>query len=132
MKSMARIYKFAFVTALVLLTISAWGESRRPLYLPHPTNVGGKTLAQGNYTVRWEGASEHVQVKIYKGRSEVVSVPARLIQLNSAAEFNCAVLSGEGEPQSLSEIRFGGKKFALRIPADASGASSATAAKKSR
>lgn len=130
MKSVSGICKGVFVSILLLLAISAWADSKGSLGLQHPTMVGGKTLATGNYTVRWEGTGDQVQLKIYKGKSEVASMPARLIQLSSAPGNDSAVVNdnGSGTP-SLSEIRFGGKKFALQLTGEAGSSSSGGASK---
>ena len=130
MKSVTRICKSVFASALVLLAVSAWAESKGSLGLQHPTNVGGKTLATGNYTVRWEGTGDQVQLKIYKGKNEMASLPARVIQLSSAPGSDSAVVNNDGSAiPSLSQIRFGGKKFALQISGEGGGTSSSGASK---
>src|SRR5262249_40055908 len=109
---------------------SAWAESKGPLELQHPTAVGDKTLASGKYVVRWEGTGDQVQLKIYKGKNVVASVPARVIQLDSRAGNDSAVVSQGGNGAlSLSEIRFGGKKFALRINGESAGSGSSGASR---
>jgi hypothetical protein len=129
-KSVNTVCKSILVSGIVLLAVSAWAESKGSLGLQHPTSVGGKTLATGNYTVRWQGAGDQVQLKIYKGKSEVASLPAHLVQLSATPEYDSAVISNDasGTP-SLSEIRFGGKKFALHISGEGGGASSSGASK---
>ena len=130
MKSVSRICKSVFASALVLLAVGAWAGSKGSLGLQHPTNVGGKTLATGDYTVRWEGTGDQVQVKIYKGKTEMASLPARVIQLSSAPGSDSAVVKNDGSAiPSLSEIRFGGKKYALHISGEGGGASSSGASK---
>ena len=130
MKSVNTVCKGLLVSALVLMAVSAWAESKGSLGLQHPTSVGGKTLATGNYTVRWQGAGDQVQLKIYKGKSEVASLPAHLVQLSATPEYDSAVINNDasGTP-SLSQIRFGGKKFALQISGEGGGASSSGASK---
>jgi hypothetical protein len=129
-KSVSRIGKGMLVSALVLLAVSAWADNKGSLDLQHPTMVSGKTLATGNYTVRWEGSGAQVQVKIYKGKNEVAAAPARVVQLNSAFGSDSAVVNNDGNgAPSLSEIRFGGKKFALQLTGDAGSSSSAGASK---
>ena len=130
MKSVNGICKSVFMSALVLLAVSAWAESKGSLGLQHPTAVGGKTLATGNYTVRWEGAGDQVQLKIYKGKNEVASIPAEVIQLTSPAGYDSAVVNSDGSATpSLTEIRFSGKKYALRINGAGGAAGSAGASR---
>ena len=129
-KSVKMTCKGVLVSALVLMAVSAWAESKGSLGLQHPTNVAGKTLATGDYTVRWDGQGDQVDVKIYKGKNVVASVPARIVQLSSPAGSNSAVVSNDSNgTSSLAEIRFGGKKMALRIAGDGSGSSSSGASK---
>jgi hypothetical protein len=109
--------------------MSLWAESKGALELQHPTAVAGKTLATGNYVVRWDGKGDQVELKIYQGKNVVASLPARVIQLSSAAGYNSAVVNSSSGTPSLSEIRFGGKKYALQISNEGSGSGSAGAAR---
>ena len=129
MKSIRNILKGALAAALILAALSGWGENKGPIYLAHTTKVAGNVLASGNYNLRWDATGGEVQVKIYKGKKEVAIVPARVIQLSSPAPFNSAVVESKDGTQSLSEIRFEGKKFALRIAADGGSGASAGGSK---
>jgi len=118
------ILKGALAAALILAALNGWGEKKGPIYLAHATNVAGTVLASGNYNLRWDATGGEVRVKIYQGKKEVVIVPAQVIQLSSPAPLNSAVIKSQDGTQSLSEIHFEGKKFALRIAGDGgSGAS---------
>jgi hypothetical protein len=129
-KSVSSICKGILIAAVVLASMSLWAESKGALQLQHPTAVAGKTLATGNYVVRWDGKGDQVELKIYQGKNVVASLPARVIQLSSPAGYNSAVTnqSSSGTP-TLAEIRFGGKKFALQISNEGGGSSSAGAAR---
>ena len=130
MKSVSSISKIVLVTVAVLVSTSVWAESKGPLELQHQTTVGDKTLASGNYVVRWEGTGDQVELKIYKGKNVVASVPARVIQLNSRTGYDSALVNqGSNGEFSLSEIRFGGKKFALRINGEGAGSGSSGASR---
>ena len=131
MKSVNTVCKGLLVSALVLMAVSAGAESKGSLGLQHPTNVGGKTLATGNYTVRWEGTGDQIQLKIYRGKTEMASLPAHLVQLSATPEYDSAVINNDasGTP-SLSQIRFGGKKFALQISGEGGGGTSSSGASK--
>jgi predicted small lipoprotein YifL len=123
------ILKGALAAALMLAALSGWGENKGPIYLAHATKVAGSVLASGNYNLRWERTGGEVQVKIYQGKKEVANVPARVIQLSSPSPFDSAVVESKDGTQSLSEIRFEGKKFALRIAGDDSSGGSAVGSK---
>ena len=129
MKAIASSLRAVLAAVLLLAATGALSEDKGPMYLGQPTKVGGSFLATGNYKVRWEGKGEEVELKIYRGKKEVATVPARLIQLSSPAEFNSAVVQSKDGTRSLSAIHFQGKKLALRIGGDAAGASSSGASK---
>lgn len=119
-------FKAILLATTILLAGSAFASSKGSLELQHPTNVAGKQLATGSYMVRWEGTGDQVQVKIYQGKNEVASAPARMVTVAQAPQGNSAVVNTNSDGSySLAEIRFGGKKYALQITNDAgsSGAS---------
>lgn len=114
--------KHIFLAAVVLVAGSALATSKGSLELQHPTSVAGKQLASGNYIVRWEGTGDQVELKIYQGKNVVLSTPARVVKVENPATTDSAVVVANSDKTfSLSEIRFGGKKFALAIPSDATG-----------
>lgn len=129
MKTANGICKGVLVAAVLLFAVGSWAESKGGLELQHPASVGDKTLATGDYTVRWEGSGDQVQLKIYKGKNVVASVPARVIQLSSPEPYDSAVVSQGDNGGTLSEIRFGGKKFALQINSAGAGSSSSGASR---
>jgi hypothetical protein len=115
--------KHIFLAALILVAGSALASSKGSLELQHPTSVAGKQLASGNYTVRWDGTGDQVDLKIYQGKNVVASTPARIVKVETPATSDSAVVIANSDKTfSLSEIRFGGKKFALAITSDATGA----------
>jgi len=115
---------------LAFLAGSAWASSKGPLLLQHPTSVAGMELPGGNYTIKWEGNGEQVEVKIYQGRKEVVSTSGRVLKLESPASYDSAVVTGNGDGiPALTEVRFGGKKFAIHLNSEGGSAGSAGAAR---
>lgn len=121
-------WKGIVLTAAVLIAGTAFASSKGSLELQHATSVAGKQLQQGNYTVRWDGTGDQVQVKIYKGKNEVASAPARVVKVQ-APQANSAVVNTDSNGGfSLAEIRFGGKDYALQILSDAAGSGSSSGA----
>lgn len=119
-------FKGMVLAAVVLLAGSALAANKGSLDLQHPTNVAGKQLASGNYMVSWDGTGDQVQLKIYRGKNEVASTPAHMVKVDSPAQTNSAVVSSNSDGSyTLSQIRFGGKKFALEISNDGGGAGAA-------
>ena len=122
--------KGTLIAAVVLLAGSAFAADKGPLDLQHPTNVAGKQLKTGSYTVRWEGTGDQVDLKIYQGKNVVASTPARVVKIEHKSVNNSTVTQTNPDGSStLSQIRFGGKDFALELSNDASGAGSASAAR---
>ena len=115
--------KSIFLTVTIMAAGSALAASKGSLELQHPTTIAGKQLAMGNYTVQWEGNGDQVDLKIYRGKNVVASTPARLLKVDHPISSNSAVVvANEDKTYTLSEIRFAGKKFALGIVSDGSGA----------
>jgi hypothetical protein len=121
--------KGIFLGVVVLAGGSALASSKGSLELQHPTSVAGKQLASGSYTVRWEGSGDQVDLKIYQGKNVVASTPARVVKVESPATSDSAVVVANSDKTfSLSQIRFGGKKFALELVNDAGGAAAGAGA----
>jgi hypothetical protein len=123
--------KGILLTAVVLIAANTFAASNKgSLELQHPASVAGKQLATGNYTLRWEGTGDQVELKIYHGKDVVASTPAKLVQVEHPTPSNSAVVNTNSDGSySLSQIRFGGKHYALEIPAEGEGASGAAASR---
>ena len=128
--NLKNVIKCAGLAGVVLLAGSALAASKGSLQLQHPTSVGGKQLATGDYTVQWEGTGDQVELKVYQGKNEVASTSAHMMKVEHPAEYNQAVVSTNGDgSSSLSEIRFRGKNFALQVSNEGGGSGAAGAAR---
>ena len=128
--NLKNVIKCAGLGAVVLLAGSALAASKGSLQLQHPTSVGGKQLATGDYTVQWEGTGDQVELKVYQGKNEVASTSAHVMKVEHPAAYNQAVVSTNGDgSSSLSEIRFRGKNFALQVNNEGGGSGAAGAAR---
>ena len=117
--------------ALALVATSAWAESKGSLELQHRTTVGGTQLASGKYFVRWEGTADPVEVKIYRGSKLVATAPGHVVKVSSRQSSDTALVSTNQDGSlSLSEIRFGGKDYALQLSESGGGGSAAGGASK--
>jgi hypothetical protein len=115
--------KHICLAAVVLAAGSALAATKGSLELQHPTSIAGKQLASGNYTVRWEGTGDQVELKIYQGKNVVLSTPARIMKVDHRASSNSAVVvANSDKTYTLQEIRFAGKDFVLGITSAGSGA----------
>jgi hypothetical protein len=103
--------------ALLLATsLFALGESNKgSLQTLSQVTVNGTNLPPGDYSVRWEGTGSNVQLSILKGRKVVATSPAHIVALETAPSNDSAVVMNENGNHTLSEVRFGGRKYALHI-----------------
>lgn len=114
--------------ALVLFGMSAFAANKGSFELQHPTNVAGKQLATGSYTVQWDGSGDQVNLKIYQGKKEMASTSAQVVKIERPASYDQTVTTaGDNGSTSLSEIRFRGKTFALRLSGEGSSSSGGSA-----
>ena len=106
----------ALVAVALLLTTAAVAANKESLKVFDPVQVSGKQLPAGNYTVTWEGTGPSVDVTITRGKDVVAKTSARLQDLPKAPSQSGIVTKGNADgSRSLSEIQFGGKKYALEI-----------------
>jgi len=102
--------------ALLLATSAFAANNKGSLMVSGPVTVSGKSLAAGEYSVKWEGTGPNVELNILQGKKVVATIPARLIDLDRSAPGNTAVVKRNGDgSKTLSEIRFAGKKYALAL-----------------
>jgi len=120
--------KFATVTKslvmglVLLLAGSAFAASKASLTLNHETTVNGTKLKAGDYKLQWDGSGPDVEVSIVRGKNVVAKVPAKVVDLNSSAANDAAVIKNNSDGTStLAGVRFAGKKFALELGEAADG-----------
>lgn len=113
--------KFATVTkslmmgAALLLATSAFAATKANLELNSTATVAGTTLQAGNYKLEWDGAGPNVEVSIVKGRNVVAKVPGKVVDLAAPAAGDSLVFSSENGSNTLAQVRFNGKKYALEL-----------------
>ena len=118
------VLKGTLAAALVLSAVNLFAatNNKGSLELQHPATVAGTPLGTGHYTLHWEGAGEQVELKIYQGKNVVVSTPAKLVEVEHPPASNSAVMNTHSDgSSSLAQIRFGGKHYAIDLPADGGG-----------
>ncbi len=105
------------VTGLALLVASsAFAATKANLTLQSPTTINGTKLKAGDYRLEWDGSGPNVELSIKQGKNVIAKVPAKVIDLNSPALNDAAVVKNNGDgTSSLEGARFEGKKFALEI-----------------
>ena len=110
-------------TAL-LLAANAFAINKGSFEIRDAVKVNGQSLAAGDYQLRWDGSGSSVQLSILKGKKVVATAPAQMVTLTGSSPNDVVLLKSNSDGSKvLSEIRFGGKKYALDI-VDAGAASS--------
>jgi hypothetical protein len=117
----ATVSKSQLVKSLVLglalmLAASAFALSKGSLQLSNAVTLNGTTLKPGEYKVQWEGSGPNVEVSILKGKNVVATTTAHVVDLQSPSDNDAALThQNDSGPNTLSGLRFQGKKFALEL-----------------
>jgi len=102
--------------ALLLATSAFAAANKGSMQLVDPVTVSGKQLPAGDYSVKWDGSGPNVELSILRGNKVVATTAARLIDLSQKPTGDAAVVQQNGDgSKALTEIHFGGKKYALAI-----------------
>jgi hypothetical protein len=79
-----------------------------------PVTVSGHELVPGQYKLTWTGTGPNVELMILSQGKVVATVPAHLIELRQAGRDNATEShKNDDGSQSLTQIDFAGKKYAL-------------------
>ena len=112
----ATLSKSLVMGLALLLASSAFAATKASLQLNDPVTVNGTTLKPGDYKVQWEGTGPNMELSIMQGKNVVAKVPAHVVDLPAAAPNDAAVThTNDSGPNSLTALRFAGKKFALNL-----------------
>jgi len=102
--------------ALLLATSAFAASNKGSMQLLDTVTVSGKPLPAGDYSVKWDGTGPNVELNILQGSKVVATTPARLIDLSQKPNSDAAIVQRNDDgSKSLTEIHFGGKKYALAI-----------------
>jgi hypothetical protein len=121
---MQRVLKVLVVLSILTLALNAFaGEnkgSKGSFTLPSAAQLEGKSLAAGEYKVRWEGTGPEVQVTVSQGKNTIATLPAKLVERSEKARRNAVVLNNNGGSASIIELQLAGKQAALVFESAAS------------
>ena len=79
-----------------------------------PITVSGHQLAPRQYKLTWDGTGSNVELMILSHGKLVATVPAQLVELSQAGHDNATEShKNDDGSQSLTQIDFAGKKYAL-------------------
>jgi hypothetical protein len=101
------VARFTILVLALTLSIGAFAASKsQTVTLYHDTQLNGKTLPAGEYTVKCDTSGSTAQVKFLKNGKEVASATGQVKQLSAAPAFNQVVTQDGNGGQTLSEIDF--------------------------
>src|ERR1700747_1847284 len=119
-RSLMKVTKSLVLGLAVLLATSAFAANKGSLQVQEPISVNGQQLKPGDYKVQWDGNGPDVELSIMQGKKVVTKVPAHVIDLSQASGADAAVVKNNADgSKSLSEVRFGGKKYAIAVGEEA-------------
>ena len=95
-----------FVFALTM-SITAFAASKsETVILYGDTQINGKTLPAGEYTVKYEPTGSNAQVKFLRNGKEVATANGQVKQLTSKPDHNQVITQDAGNARTISEIDF--------------------------
>jgi hypothetical protein len=114
---LSRISKSVLPGLALLLATSAFAANKGnkgSFEVFEPLTVAGHQLAPGQYKLTWEGTGPDVEAMILSQGKLVETVPAHLIELSRSEPDNATVShKNDDGSQSLTQVEFAGKKYAL-------------------
>jgi len=112
----ATVSKSLVLGLTLLLASGAFAATKANLQLADAVTVNGTQLKAGDYKLTWEGSGPNVELSITQGNNVVAKVPAHLVELQKAAPQSAAITQKNNSgPNSLTAVRFQGKKIALEL-----------------
>jgi hypothetical protein len=115
--------KLITLVLAVLVAGSAFAAAARKgnFQVFDPVQVNGKQLPKGEYTVTWDGEGPNVSLNFVRDGKVVATAAGRIVQLEEKADRDATELkAGSTGANSLTGIRFGGKKYKLELSGDSS------------
>ena len=104
----------AGISVLVLAMSAVAAENSGKFTLPSAAELNGKSLAAGEYKVRWEGQGPDVQVTVSRGKETITTAAAKLVDRGEKAQRNAVVMNTNGGGAgSIIELRLSGKHSVL-------------------
>ena len=104
----------AVIIALTLTVSASAVGGKTTIKLSNSASLNGKTLAAGEYKVKWQRHSAEADVTFSQGKKEITTVRGKFVERERPSPYNAVItkLNGDGT-QTITELRFQGKKEAL-------------------
>jgi hypothetical protein len=111
---MTHFKTWAGLLVLALVPAAFAADASHPLTLTKGVAVNGTAVQAGDYKMKWTGSGDNVDVSIARGKHVLATSPGHVVALDNApAQDTLYYRQNADGSQSLSEVRFGGKKFAI-------------------
>jgi len=111
---LTRVLVAVLVLALALTTTAFAASGAATVKLFGAAQVNGKSLAAGEYKVKWETNSPDADVTFLQDKKTVATAHAKVVDRPQAAPDNAVVTRANGDGSAtIVEIRFAGKKSVL-------------------
>jgi hypothetical protein len=112
----ATVSKSLLMGSALLLASGAFAANKASMQVQSAVIINGATLKPGDYTIEWNGSGSNVELSITQGKKVLAKVPAHVVDLETASNNNATVIRRNDDgTNSLTGVRFGGKKFALEV-----------------
>lgn len=109
---LTRVLVPVLVLALTATAFAANGAATVKLF--SAAQLNGKSLAAGEYKVKWDSHSPEADVTFLQGKTAVATAHARLVDRDQASPENVVVTHANSDgSETIVEIRFEGKKSVL-------------------
>ena len=107
-----RVLVPVLVLALTATAFAASGSGTVKLF--SPAQLAGKSLAAGEYKVKWDSHSPEAEVTFLQGKKAVATAHAKVVEREQASPENAVVTRANSDgSETIVEIRFEGKKSVL-------------------
>lgn len=109
---LTRVLALLLVLALTTTAFAASGAATVKLF--GAAQVNGKSLAAGEYKVKWETNSPQADVTFLQGKKAVATAQAKLVDRDQAYREDAVVTRANPDgSETIVELRFAGKKSVL-------------------
>ena len=110
--SIVRVLAVMIVLTLSLGAVADSGKTTIKLY--NDASLNGKTLAAGEYKVKWERHSVEADVTFSQGKQDVTTVRGKFEERDQPSPYSAVITKRNGDgSETITELRFAGKKEVL-------------------
>lgn len=106
------------VAAAVVVAPALAAERRRDLTVTERTFLQGTEIPSGDYSLKWQanGDPDEFTLTVQAGKKVLATAIGRRVTLEKPSVYDSLIyLPGEAGSRNLIEIRFAGKKEAIRV-----------------